>query len=71
VTYVTVRACVPELPKLWESPPYVASTVTLPAAAPLTVTEHAPEDRVQAATENVTFPVPETVVHVTVPVWGE
>jgi hypothetical protein len=42
--------------------------VILPAAVPLTVTEHFPEDSLQVVEENVTFPVPETFDQVMVPV---
>jgi hypothetical protein len=57
-----------ELPAFEESPPYVALIVGIPTPVPVTVTEQAPDDRVQDPLENDTVPVPPDCVQAIVPV---
>ena len=65
---VIVNENFPALLRLFESPPYAAPITALPAAVPVMFTEQVPATSVQVAEENVTFPVPETSAHVTIPV---
>lgn len=53
-----VNVTVLELPLLLESPVYVAFKVTLPAVAPVNVTEHSPLVRVHVVELKETEPVP-------------
>lgn len=56
--FVMVSLAVPELTLLLGSPPYVPSIMTLPAVAPVIVTEHVPDERVHVVEVKETKPVP-------------
>ena len=68
---IIVRTDVPELFRSFESPLYVALILTCPAAVGIIVTWQLPPVSVQVVWKNVTFPVPETLDQVTVPLGDE